>query len=82
VYPRHSHLRIAAATAIVLFALVSATSASADPGNGNGNGGNGNGNGNVKHLLQSTPELDSLVLFGTALAGIGSYAALRRRAKR
>jgi hypothetical protein len=30
----------------------------------------------------ATPELDSLFLFGTGIAGVASYAALRLRARR
>ena len=64
-------------------------------GNGNGNGqrngngqgnGNGNGNGNtsaqISGVLAATPELDSLLLFGTAIAGGVGYLSLRRRASR
>src|SRR5258707_82202 len=53
-------------------------------GNGNGNGGvgNGNGNGNLKHLLAATPELDSMLLFGTGIAGAAGYAALRLKSRR
>ena len=32
--------------------------------------------------MSATPELDSLLLFGTGLAGIAGYGALRWRARR
>ena len=51
-------------------------------GNGNGGVGNGNGNGNLKHLLAATPELDSMLLFGTGILGAAGYAALRLRSRR
>jgi hypothetical protein len=51
--------------------------------NGNGQGQNGNGQGqNGKFTLSSTPELDSVLLFGTGLAGLAGYALVRVRASR
>ena len=70
--------------AILGIAIMTTSAALAAPGgNGNGNGGNGNGNGNSNPpSVAATPELDSLVLFGTGAAGIASYALLRVRARR
>jgi hypothetical protein len=57
-------------------------------GNGNGNAfgrGNGNGNGNTFGTTPApgeTPELSSLLLFGSGAAGAASYAVLRLRAGR
>jgi hypothetical protein len=55
-------------------------------GNGNGssnrNGGSGNDNGNNPPVVSATPELGSLVLFGTGAAGLASYALMRLRAGR
>jgi hypothetical protein len=43
----------------------------------------GNGSFNcVEPNTAATPELDSLFLFGTGVAGFASYAALRIRARR
>jgi hypothetical protein len=65
-----------------LLLIVSAGLASAQ-GNGNGQGQNNNNQGNGKGLvLSATPELDSLVLFGTGLAGVAGYSVLRWRARR
>jgi hypothetical protein len=46
----------------------------------NGQGQNNNGQGN--HLIASTPELDSVILLGSSLAGVAGYALLRRRARK
>jgi hypothetical protein len=55
-------------------------------GNGNGNAfGRGNGNGNAFGNTPApgeTPELSSLLLFGSGAAGAASYAVLRIRAGR
>jgi hypothetical protein len=60
-------------------------------GNGNGNGPNDNGNafGQDKDkkdpftfTVSATPELGSLVLFGTGAAGVAGYALMRLRAGR
>ncbi|MBV9896331.1 MAG: hypothetical protein JO020_19370 [Chloroflexi bacterium] len=50
-----------------------------------GNVPNGNAYGHLKNHpvdLAATPELDSLVLFGTGLAGVAGYGALRWRMRR
>jgi len=63
------------------------------PGNNNGNPGNttenpGNTNGNpgsaggVITIISATPEVNSIVMLGSALAGGIGYLALRRRAAR
>ena len=74
-----------AIAAVFAIAIMTTSAALAAPGgNGNGNGstnGNGNGNSNPPSVA-ATPELDSLVLFGTGAAGIASYALLRVRARR
>jgi len=71
------------ATGLMVFAFTAGAAGAQGNGNGNGGGGSGNGNGNLKHeLVSATPELDSLVLFGTGLAGAAGYAALRLRARR
>jgi hypothetical protein len=80
--PRHT-LRLAGAIALFSFS-VAAAPAFADPGNGNDCG---------KHptnpactvdppAVNATPELDSLVLFGTGVLGAGGYALTRFRALR
>jgi hypothetical protein len=77
--------RLRQASAVALFSLTIATvPAFAAPGNGNDC---------VKHPdnpgcmtdpppASATPELDSLLLFGTGLAGLGGYALTRLRARR
>ena len=87
---------MAAVLALLCLALASASPIAAAPGdNGNGHGnaggsGNGtNGNGNAfghdkkdPLELSATPELSSLVLFGSAAAGAAGYALMRVRAAR
>ena len=84
---------LATASALLTLALVSASPIAAQSnknGNGNGNaGGNGNGqNGNAfghdkkAEIPSETPELSSLVLFGTSAAGLAGYALMRVRAGR
>src|SRR5438067_12382620 len=87
-------IRLATISALLGLALMSA-SPIAVQGNGNGNGnatGEGNGqnvNGNAFGHDQkdppapsATPELSSLVLFGTGAAGAAGYALVRLRAGR
>jgi hypothetical protein len=74
------------AALIATVGAMSVTAANAQ-GQGNGNdqsqqGNGGDGNGNLKHLLAATPELDSMLLFGTGIAGAAGYAALRVRSRR
>jgi hypothetical protein len=81
------------ATAVILTASASAAYAQAG-GNGNGNGNNnGNGNGDGNHngngkngdiigSLAATPELDSIVMLGSALLGGAGYIVLKRRTAR
>ena len=75
------------ATVIVVvfsLAIMTTSAALAAPGgNGNGNGNGGtNGNGGNPPAVSATPELDSLVLFGTGAAGFAGYALMRVRARR
>jgi hypothetical protein len=49
-------------------------------GNNGGNGGNGGNNGGPS--VAATPELDSLLLFGFGLTGLGGYSVTRWRARR
>ena len=83
--------RAALASFVLCVALSAATASivSAD-GNGNGgngqngNGGNGQGRGNYEGNwppISATPELDSLLLFGSGIAGIAGYVVLRRKAR-
>ena len=58
------------------------TSQGARPGAGSGNGGNGIGDGTNPPAISATPEMDSIVLFGTGAAGIAGYMLLRLRAGR
>ena len=63
--------------------LTASPIAAAPGGNGNGNGNGGsNGNGGNSPVLNATPELDSLALFGAGAAGMVGYALLRLRAVR
>jgi hypothetical protein len=93
---RKLRVRMATSLAVVCLGVVTASPIAAQ-GNGNGNGhgnagglGNGqNGNGNAfghdkKDLpsMAETPELSSLVLFGTGAAGVAGYALMRIRAGR
>ena len=65
--------------AVLLMATVSIASAQGKPGNSPpGNSPPGNSG----FTLAATPELDSLALFGTGLASVVGYVALRRRARR
>src|SRR4051794_2044247 len=91
---RKLHTRGLAMLGLVCLALfLTASPIWADPGNGNGNaGGTGNGqngNGNafghdnqVLPAVSATPELDSLLLFGTGAAGMVGYGLMRLRARR
>ncbi len=76
----------AALTSVALFAILSVASVSAvsaQSQNGQGQNGSNQGQGNGVHpLISATPELDSLLLFGSGIAGVVGYAALRRRARR
>jgi len=89
---RKRHLRMVTGVALLCLGLMNASPIAAQ-GNGNGNGrgsgnvpGNGGGNsdfGLVKSPnLAQTPELGSLALFGTGVAGVAGYALLRMRAGR
>jgi hypothetical protein len=89
---RNRRKRDVAVVGLLCLALVLTVSpvAAAPGGNGNGNGnggsngngGNGNGNGSTPLVLNATPELDSLMLFGAGAAGLASYALMRLRAGR
>ena len=74
-------------------AVVTASSADVDPnsannqstaatviGVGSGGGGGDTGGGGVD--AAATPELDSLLLFGSGLSGLAGYATLRLRSRR
>jgi hypothetical protein len=77
--------RMLSATAGLLLPLVVAGSTvhAQQNQNGNGQGQNQNGNNqNGNFNLSSTPELDSILLFGTGLAGLAGYALVRVRAGR
>ena len=72
---------------LIGLALVTATPAdaqqAAQPAGGLGNGSpNGFGNQFQNLILNQTPELSSLALFGTGAAGMGAYALARLRAGR
>jgi hypothetical protein len=68
------------AGAIALFSLsVAAVPAFAEPGNGESCK---NHPDKCDPVVSATPELDSIVLFGTGLAGAGAYALTRFRARR
>ncbi len=70
-----------ATVVVVVFslAILTTNAALAAPG-GNGNG-NGKGGTNPP-AVSATPELDSLVLFGTGAVGMVGYALTRVRARR
>jgi hypothetical protein len=77
-------LRLATAACVMMVCLASAMPVAASGGNGgNNNNNNGNsGNGNNPPSLATTPELDSLALFGTGAAGMAGYALMRLNARR
>lgn len=84
---RTLRIRATAIIGLLCLALLAATPVAAAPG-GNANGGtngnrgtNGNG-GNSPPALSATPELDSLVLFGSGAVAIAGYALMRVRARR
>jgi len=52
------------------------------PSCGTGGGGTGGGGTGGGPSLAATPELDSLLLFGFGLSGLGGYAVSRYRARR
>src|SRR6266536_304090 len=90
---RTQRKRASATVGLLVLALVSTASpiAAAQDGNGNGNGNGHNGNGNDfafpkdkkdPPAVSATPELGSLVLFGTGAAGVAGYALMRLRAGR
>ena len=62
-----------------LLVIATASVVSADPGDGIGKGPRGNPPG---FSPAATPELDSLLLFGSGLAGVLGYGALHLRARR
>jgi hypothetical protein len=75
---------LVASVALGALLLTASASMASAQGNGNGQGNNGNGNGNggsQRFTLAATPEVDSIVLFGTGLAGVAAYAALRWRTR-
>lgn len=53
-----------------------------DTGGGSDDTGGGTGIGNGPPDTSATPELDSVLLFGSGIAGLGSYAMMRARARR
>ena len=65
--------------ALLSAAAASAVSAQSQDGDGQGQDGGGNQGPGNQH---ATPELDSVLLFGSGLAGLASYAALRTRSRR
>ena len=70
---------------VVVFslAIMTTNAALAAPGgNGNGNGHGSGSGGTNPPTVSATPELDSLVLFGTGAATIMGYALTRVRARR
>jgi hypothetical protein len=75
----------AALVSVALFAVLSAATVSAVSAQGQNNNHDQNGDlhsNKPDPLFSATPELDSLVLFGSGIAGVLGYAALRRRARR
>ncbi|HEX8968814.1 MAG TPA: hypothetical protein VF937_13090 [Chloroflexota bacterium] len=81
---RSTRTRLFAIIGLLCLALVATASpiAAAPGGNGNGNGQGGTTGNGGSSLLQATPELDSLVLFGAGAAGMAAYVLVRRRASR
>jgi hypothetical protein len=73
-------LASAALGAVLLTTSVSIASAAG----GNDQGGNNTNQGQNQQgfKLSATPELDSLLLFGTGLVGVAGYGALRWRSRR
>jgi hypothetical protein len=69
-------IRAAGIAAAALFMMVSPAAAHHKPGHQD------NGKGNDPPPMASTPELGSLLLFGTGLAGAGGYALTRWRSRR
>jgi hypothetical protein len=92
---RYLRIRLVTVLALLCLGLVSASPIAAQgvgrngdpPGLGNGNGpGNGGGNSDfgLSHNpnMAQTPELGSLALFGSGVAGAAGYALMRIRAGR
>jgi hypothetical protein len=84
---RIAHRRTAAIVALLClgFALTASSTAAAPGGQGNGGGRggtNGNGGNSNPPSVAATPELDSLMLFGSGALGMVGYALMRRRAGR
>jgi hypothetical protein len=84
---RITHRRTAAIVALLClgFALTAPSAAAAPGGHGNGVGSGGtNGNGHHSNTpsAAATPEVDSLMLFGSGALGMLGYALMRRRAGR
>jgi hypothetical protein len=79
----HRALVIGATSALLCATTV--TTVSAQQQNQGGQNDNGNQGGNVQGqypFLASTPELDSLLLFGSGAAGLAAYGMTRLRARR
>jgi hypothetical protein len=82
-YVNMHRVRLVTALAALCISVLSAMPAAAAPG---GNGGNDKNNGNSGHAntppsVAATPELDSLLLFGTGAVGMAGYALMRLRAR-
>jgi hypothetical protein len=84
-------LALASVALCAMSAVATAGVASADNGQGqnqNQQGGTQNGQGTNQQgqfgniSPANTPELDSLLLFGSGIVGVAGYVALRRRASR
>jgi hypothetical protein len=93
---KHLRMRVITILALLCLGLVNASPIAAQSDRngdyGNNDNGNRNENGNDNNgdrwdkkdppTVSATPELDSLVLFGTGAAGVAGYALMRLRAGR
>ena len=80
-------LRLIALSGLLCLNLVNASPSFAAGNNDGNNGNNGNGNsgnygGGNPPAVSATPELDSLALFGSGVAGILAYGVMRYRVRR